>query len=776
MIELFMDGRSMEMAPDACVGLSASIEQITKPGKTQTLRFPFRIPMTPENRKNMKYTEQILSPELFNQNTHYGEIRCKGTTLLQGKIELTGCQTNQIGNGFYELQLVVEPPKWISDARENRLQEMNFPYETVFTQDAIQQSWTNDSPVKFLPVKRENHMEYGSSHVLLKQLGPEDYHPFVQVKALLDTIAGSAGYRIISEFLNEPFFATLYMSGNYPENTSAENQMRMNFTARKTTPDHSTTANKDGKVFASTLHSAHSAGNPVDAADPPKTTGEKENVYGNSFQMIDGRPAFMPEEDIVAGFKFRIKYKTAVSILSEEYLSGASRIVWNDEILYDRPIENPLVNYRKTAGNAGYYIVDMPQFHSGSNLLYIQTSKTANITLSVAANKQRIYIAYAFLGAECEYFKSGVYAKYENWGLYAEDDYNKLSANKEFDLTLACLPKRREKKQPVFLDTITFEGMAPGAAFTLCKETTIKPSVYSSPEIGKEIAFPALFDHNEKQIKLIEALAHLFLLHFYTDELTKTIYIEPGFTFLNHTHTIDWSHKTDTSKPMFIEDSGKEMHKNEFFRYKPGDSTVERFRASTGTDYGSWNVAAKSQFAKKETLTRENPLFTASFDEKNSWIGAADASMIVAGDKDAKEENLNFPPKIVRFLGMKALPEGQFWGWPSFGNQYPLVMFHSAGEDLFTLCFDHTGGQLGLKNYHQPRYDRINNGKKLTLYLRLTPSDVEAILHPNSANRNFRGNFTFNIRGEKIKARLVEIVDYRPDEDGSTRCVFTIEL
>ncbi|MCD8185523.1 MAG: hypothetical protein LUD68_03435 [Rikenellaceae bacterium] len=328
--------------------------------------------------------------------------------------------------------------------------------------------------------------------------------------------------------------------------------------------------------------------------------------------------------------------------------------------------------------------------------------------------------------------------------------------------------------KPVFLDRIVFQGEL-DTEMTLYSSATVKPRFYRMPVTGDPVAFASLFAHNIPQIRLIRAIAHLFGLYFYTDESTKTVCVEPRFTFLTHENETDWTAKIDPEQEIILEEWGADRHRIESYRYRPGDAAVDRVNAWWGTVYGSWEANVENRFAAPDSHTITNPLFTATKDETDSLASAPHASMIVAGDRENKA-SLNFPAKIVRYLCLKNLPDGETWGWPGYGRQYPLVMFHSAGEDWYTLCFEDIGGQLGLKNYHLDRYRQINSGKKLTVYLHLRPGDLEQILHPNSLNRNFRGSFVFHIRGEKIRARLLEISGYRPDSTQSARCVFSVEL
>ena len=56
---------------------------------------------------------------------------------------------------------------------------------------------------------------------------------------------------------------------------------------------------------------------------------------------------------------------------------------------------------------------------------------------------------------------------------------------------------------------------------TLHKECALRPG------FGSRIAFADVAQHRIRQAELLEALAHLFNLRFYTEEATRTVWIEP---------------------------------------------------------------------------------------------------------------------------------------------------------------------------------------------------------------------------------------------------------
>lgn len=772
MIELFIDGRAVDLPSGCSIALSALLEEIASPGSIEEKVHPLSVPMTPRNRSALGFPEQTLSVRRFNREKHSGKIQCKGTALLEGDVELAGCESDPTGAGYYKLRLVVRPPGWVVDATEKKLSDAGIAYTGTLNAATIRESWTSDSPVKFLPVKRDRYPAYGKTQTALAALGYENYHPFVQVKALLESIVRSSGYRIESEFLNEPFFQSLYMSGRYAGNESSENVLRMDFMARKTSEDRTTTADSEGRVYASDGIASHSIGNPVNEAD----TNPSSPSYGKSFRVIDGRPAFVPEENVIAGFEFHLKIGFGLELGAGNQAKGVSKINWGEETLYETSHPSPLADKKDCGGDPGYYRLVCFDKVIKSRRVTLHTVY-GDFTYSFSDPVYRIYSSDILNRVTCQEYQNGIYVPTDNWALYDDMEYYQMGElRKELDLTVRSLPLLRTKNEPVYFDTLVFEGASPGSSFTFSQGASIRPVFYSMPEAGSPITFASLFAHEKPQLKLIEGVAHLFGLHFYTDEQTKTIYAEPRTTFLDNSREIDWTDKIDPTQPVRWEESGSERHEKETLLYKAGDAATERKSVGTGASYGAWSAAVDNRFARRGEKKYPNPLFTATLDEKNSLESAPDASMIVAGDRDEREGTSDFPEKIVRYLGMKALPEGQRWGWPSHDGEYPLVMFHSAGEDGFTLCFDDPDGQRGLKKYHQPFYDSVNDGKRLILHLRLTPSDMETILYPNSAHRDFRGNFTFRIRGEKFRGRLLEAAGYDPARGGVTRCVFAVEL
>ena len=774
MIELFIDEQPVDLDAGCSVKLSLSLQEITAPETATETVFPLTLPLSARNRTALGFPEQGHSTKRFNREKHSGKITCRGAVLLNAPLELTGCEVHADGSGCYKLLLRVPPPAWIGQAALKKLSEIPIAYDNVLNEQTIRESWTDRSPVKFLPVKWDAEPEYGQSYAVLDKLSYENYYPFVQVKALLDAIAGAAGYRIESQFLNEPFFQSLYMSGRYGGTSVTENVSRMDFSARRNAADKSTTANSQGKIFTSAVPATNSVAPAVDAANP-EAAGDNP-FFGQSLRTIDGRLAFVPEADVIAGFEWRLNVKFTPKLYSPTQLLGISRIGWGDEILCEPFLPNPLVDRKNIGGNSEQLRVVCFDNQVRNRKITIYYTHGSSLTFSLSNPITSVNAAHAYSRAVCEELLNGQYVPVDNWALYVGAEYNAFVDNlqtKELSLTLNSIPRLRARNEPVFFDTLWFET-APGNTVTLCRGATVRPLFFSMPQAGEPVTFASLFAHEKKQRELVGAVAHLFGLHFYTDDAEKTIRIEPRFTFLDNTHPVDWTQKIDPEKPVVWEDTGSDRYQIETLGYRSGDAPTERADVGSGTTFGEWSVRSGNRFARRGEKRIKNPLFTATRDERNSLRSAPDASLIVVGDRSEKQKTPGFPEKIIRYLGMMPLPAGQQWGWPAPAQEYPAAGF-SPAMDWFTLCFDDENGQLGLRHYHQPLYELAEKGKKLTLYLHLSPSDIEAVRYPNSTCRDFRGNFIFRIRGEKFQARLVEISGYDPAGGGSTRCSFTVE-
>ncbi|MCD8185522.1 MAG: hypothetical protein LUD68_03430 [Rikenellaceae bacterium] len=429
MIELIIDGRAVELSPECTLALFISIEALTEPASQLEQQFEFEIPFTALNRSIMQFAEQTLASRLFNQSPPTGRLVVNGIPLFRGNIELVRSRSRTDGSGSYLIRLLVPPPEWIRLASRSRLMDLPLAYEEILSADTIQESWSDSSPLRFLPVKRDDYPDYGNSQVKLQELNDENYHPFVQIKSLLDGIMEQAGYRIKSQFLNEDFFKSLYMSGYYPAHTDPQAFIRMDFAALRSAESATATADSQGRIMARGTAGLHQVGNWVDAPLPYSGNpyDEAARWFGESFRMMDGRPAFVPDQDIVAGFQFECRYSTRIRLGSPSELIGVDKILWDGATVFDTVLNNPLPDRKNIPGSAGdYWIFCTPELSEREKRLSVYDANGAVEVFDFSGTLFPVHMAFDPVRTTLEYETDGNYqpAEENRWALYADQDYS----------------------------------------------------------------------------------------------------------------------------------------------------------------------------------------------------------------------------------------------------------------------------------------------------------------------------------------------------------------
>ena len=362
-----------------------------------------------------------------------------------------------------------------------------------------------------------------------------------------------------------------------------------------------------------------------------------------------------------------------------------------------------------------------------------------------------------------------------DWALY--DGYVAETGQIDIELTVRSSAATASPSTPRYFHRFHFGGADEGMELTLGRETTLRPVFMPHPCEGTTIGFADVAAHEIRQIALINALKQLFNLYFYSDTLTRTLYVEPRETFYRNDVVVDWSEKIDRSRPVAVEEPGADLAQHFTLRYQPGDGSAARWDESHKEILGRWSAPILNRFAKEGEQIYSNPIFTPTLNKTGEYPDAPEASLAQVGDRDRsgnaeENENLNFPPKIVRYCGMTAL-DGHPWGWPSYDSQYPKIAFHDPqGEQPFTLCFEDRDGADGLHRYYDKAVELYNRGRRITLYLYLKPKDIEPLIVPNTLCHDFRALFRLTIAGETLLCRLEEICDYNPAGGQSTKCIF----
>ena len=804
-LHLFIDGREVELDLKAGISLSGEVISLHNlKADTGAAGQTLSIPVTPRNRSIMGAAELAISRSKFNARKHTARLESGGATLRQGQVLLLSCDTgNSTEAGYYRIRIAGGAEEWLATAAATPVAGLLADFSELLTGTTIKESWTWDKPVRFLPVLRDGSeaaSATGSIFPPIRLLTVEDYHPFLHIRAMIHSLFAKAGYKLRSEFFAGEFFGTLHMSGNYLSRSGEADRNAMDFRAGRFNRADAV-ADSRGRVHADPYRGFNSIGNIVDTANPNQRRGEQDagNVYDNGacFGMDDLRIVFTPLREVTVAFRYSLHYTTDYLILDRNTLRGFDTIYLSEGTRHVFVLPNRFtdrraaitVNFIYTVVVFGHIAGDSYQFRyyerSGSS--YVQRIHAT--TFSARSFKCTIQAAGAVKDPEIWVKRQGAgsYVKYvQDWAMY--DGYVGERGQTEVALEVVGAAEKLSPSHPKFFDLTTFEGAEPGMALSLHKKTCVTPIFAEYPTSGTRLKAEQVAAVDATGLDLLRAVTHLFDLRFITNSSTRTVYVEPGVSFHNR-KIVDWSDKTDTAKAVTITEPGKEFGQRSVFAYRTGDGAVSRRNREGVGIVGRWEASVPNLLAPAiRNLT--SPLFTASLDLKGGYDGAPDASLVQAGDRDSeaswKNRSLNFPCKIVAFTGMKSLPQGQLWGWPGNDTKYPAAVFSdpaayppsaagATGSGL-SLRFEDHGGVRGLRTYWAPVLRRLENAKRIEIFLHLRPHEVMQLINPSDAGADFRALFRLDAGGATSLYRLEKVCEYDPAGGGSTKCVFIREV
>lgn len=739
------------------------------------------LPPTAENDAIVGFARDPHTAARFNAALHTASLSAEGAQLLNGTVRLLGASDDG-----YRIELREGGARWAKQAAQRMFNTLGVDYRANLLPSTISASWTDDTPVKFFPIRRDEYPQQNNPSDLLpaeRLLSVDDYHPFLHVATLVETIFAEAGYRIESRFMASPEFRSLYMSGAYPSRDTAALAARMGFFARRLS-GATAQGNHLGRVSANPSTPANSVGNLVETATPQTLDADGEPIpelrnNGNCFGMDKGRIAFTPATEVSAGFEYYLKYTTDHRILTRERLRGFDSVYLGTGADMPFTLANRyedrrggiVPNYRYTA-----IVFDHAQ-GAQYRLAYTRNGVSGTLWAEFATRSAQVATpASGTVANPVLLVRSGsIWLPYTgDWALY--DGYVTETGQTTVELRVRTAPERITPSSPKFFDRIYFYGAEEGMSLTLHKECSLQPRFSSAPGYGSAIAFADVAQHRIRQSVLLEALQHLFNLRFHTEEATKTVRIEPADDFFGAGVAADWRDKTDFSQPVVLADIAPEVHERRTWGYQAGDGAVSRFDAGAASPFGQWSIRTDSWAAKEGDEELRNPLFSPTLSTAGDYANAPSARIMQVGDRDdAQEDGTDFTPRIVRFAGMHPLPGGERWGYPSGKAEYPLAAFHFAGDataEGFTLCFEDRDGIRGLHRRYDRQVAQESASQRITLALRLAPDEFGSLFTPGTGMPDIRSAFLLDTGEGEVSATLHAVGNYDPDA-ALVQCTFT---
>ena len=154
------------------------------------------------------------------------------------------------------------------------------------------------------------------------------------------------------------------------------------------------------------------------------------------------------------------------------------------------------------------------------------------------------------------------------------------------------------------------------------------------------------------------------------------------------------------------------------------------------------------------------------------YASAPSAQVMQVGDRDA-DQVATVEARIVRYKGLRDLPDGESWGFPTYGQDYPFAAFHSPGE--FTLCFEDRDGVEGLHRHYDEQLAELSLRRRVRLTMRLMPDELRSLADWDGAGANLRSVFVLNISGQRAKYRLEAVENYDA-ATGRAVCCFVRQM
>ena len=788
MMRLAVDGRPCDLFSDFGVSFGFDAENLfSAESARQGITVEVELPSTRANNEVFGSLRDPYAKTRFNTEHHTAEISADGMVLLSGTAYLLSVSMSE-RSSVYSLRIIGGSSSWAESAVRRMIGDADIAFSTTFTPMSIAATWTGDSPVRFLPVCRSGRTAKVNGSSLLpaeRIMLTDDYHPFISLQALVRDIFSEAGYTLQSAFIDGEYFASLYMSGAYSDADTSAQRSAMDFLARRRSLA-SAQADSLGRVVATPSVAEFSLGNIVDTADPSAVDdlgqymSDTFSRNGCFFVDDDGYACFKPVSAVEVGFLLHLEYDTSFRIVSRTRLAGFDRVRFLPGVDAQFAIANTFTDYRDNPTGGLAYRVIVFDYVAGRKYRLCIRSGSSLTTVGEFSERSAIISLPSTLGGTVELMsmndESKDFVTYAgDWAMYAGHVEETGTVSLELDMRIP--PQTVSAGSKFLLDKFIFEGADPGMTITVGRATSLRPYFSTNPGYGSAIGFADISRHGVRLMEVLDAVQHMFNLAIYTDERSKTVYIEPEEEFYDSSTEFDWTGRIDFSQPVVISDAGLDKPQWKVYGYVEADAAAAEISADRDRNFGSWTAGNPLYGAKQYSQHLTNPLFTATVNKTGLCATAPSASIMCVGDTGAGDEGLDtvFTPHVVRYAGMCALPQNQTWGYPSNSGEYPLAAFHYAGDDAadggFTLSFDDEDSQTGLHCRYDASVARTADRQYLELSLRLTPVDIVHLFRPDGLLPSLRSTFRFRISGESSRYRLCGLDGYNPST-GSTRCRF----
>lgn len=764
MVEILIDGESCDLwegytLPKQIFQLDISATEDVERQRTGR-SVELLLPSTPTNDALMCYATDPCCAERFNGSAHEAVVKCGGVELMRGVVHLLSIE----GEGrrvSYRLRLRSGGSEWVESAALTPLQDAVSDYNETLNATTILKSWMGSQTVRFLPVCYDDYRAPYDEHSLYppqRVLTVGDYYPFLSVERLLREAAARGGYTLAGEWVKSAEFRSLVMSGRYAEAGGGSLSRRKAFAGFEAGRDveAQATADAQGRVWLTPLVLTSSLGSIV-------TTTEGEGLYNNNgcLTITDNGVEYHPATKLTVGFEYYLRYTTDYVMASSKRLRGFDSIYLGDGCDVQFEIANPFSDKRNDLQPNMEYRLVVFDHEEGSLYRLVCYHGTTHTVVSNLVQEGNFSFTTPLVEdgtMSCVLMKinsSGVAQTYGgDWAVY--EGHVEMEGQTMVEITVQSPPEDVTPVSGKSFNQIYLHGAEAGQRVTLSAECRLRPLFAATPALGSQLDFRAVAAHDVQLIDVVRAVQQMYNLRIYTDEAARKVYVEPRDEFFRGDEW-DWSSKVDLSQPIQAEDIALEHNQTLRLAYRTeGDGAVARFNSSTEQPLGEWRGEVESHATVGGVKHSLNPLFTPTL-SSTPYADSPSAMVMQVGDRDA-DEVATVSARIVRYGGLRQLPEGERWGFPANGRSYPFAAFHAPEE--FTLCFEDRDGVQGLHRHYDEQLREWSLRRRLRLTLKLSPLELQSLTEWESEEANVRSTFVLTLTGQRAKYHLEAVESY----------------
>ncbi|MDR0754544.1 MAG: hypothetical protein LBF04_04065 [Prevotellaceae bacterium] len=551
MIELLIDSQSVDIDQKTSMAITLSLADIENVEESNTgYSKTFSIPMTPKNRVVFGFTEQVFSSTQFNNTKHSAKILSNGVTVMSGYAQITEYK-NSNGSGVYSLNIIGDGFDWLVNAQK-KMNELNADFSLLYVENEVYDNSIlpiTESPlIRFIPVDRGAFYNRNTEDELIPRTGLilQDYYPFINVWRLLELIM--SGYSIVSSLENR--LKNQYISGQLSE------------------PEDMSELKEDNNFFAGTTFEAEerSMDNYIFLFNTFAPYGDKEYfTTGNILKIMNHvLPAvynnirFTPTDTIRVAFDINLLFTLNPRYIDEplSFVFGYGDKQDTHVINRHEPVETTTAGFNIIGQLQYLKITKLPAgWSSGIGLTILcrlvcrcynnslwgdgVTVEIANMALSPAAKSDQYfnkvlpegYSHYLFILVNENYhWSTGLRLWLDDNDVsaatveYTAYYYNTMEARLTYDKPITTKVFSIVKGDYIDFKT-KFNGYS-GETIILGNECDIKPNFKNNLGYGEQVTI-GVIGGEKTQLEFIQALRQMYNLIFYTNSLTKQVFIEP---------------------------------------------------------------------------------------------------------------------------------------------------------------------------------------------------------------------------------------------------------